>query len=139
RKFRPASAWRSAAPSGLSSLSIGSSSSTSKGGALDSLRASWRAPRPRQPPRACPRAASEGPIAPRGERAVSLGGRPFYFGTNVKMHQTPDDTVRYLRAILDGATETSVASTLFVCPPFTSLPAATALTRAVPLWIGAQN
>jgi len=70
---------------------------------------------------------------------VSLGGRPFYFGTNVKMHQTPDDTVRYLRAILDGATETPVASTLFVCPPFTSLPAATALTRAVPLWIGAQN
>ncbi|HEV2528362.1 MAG TPA: triose-phosphate isomerase family protein [Thermomicrobiales bacterium] len=69
--------------------------------------------------------------------------RTLYIGTNTKLQQTNDETVAYLdelgrrgRTLLDG-TDTR----LFLCPPYTSLPAAVPAARAtnLPVWIGAQN
>jgi triosephosphate isomerase len=55
------------------------------------------------------------------------------------MHQTPDETVRFVRGILDGLAGEPSAACLFVCPPYTSLTMAAAAARGTVLWIGAQN
>jgi triosephosphate isomerase len=65
--------------------------------------------------------------------------RPFFFGTNLKMHQTPAETAQFvgdLVAVLGGKSATTRA---FVLPPFTSLANATARAANKGLWIGAQN
>ncbi|HEU0113899.1 MAG TPA: triose-phosphate isomerase [Thermomicrobiales bacterium] len=62
------------------------------------------------------------------------------FGTNFKMNQTPAGSAAFFTALAgDGAVPAGVQ--LFVIPPFTSLPAVTALAAAKPsaIWIGAQN
>jgi triosephosphate isomerase len=72
--------------------------------------------------------------------------RPLTIGTNLKMHQTPQETEAFVSAlpaslapVLGDRTDIQ----LFVIPPFTSLAAAVTsrLTGAtpIPLWIGAQN
>ncbi len=61
----------------------------------------------------------------------------FFFGTNLKMHQTPDQTRAYVRALREGVAPFADV-TLWVIPPFTSLQAAA--EEADPRWwIGAQN
>lgn len=55
------------------------------------------------------------------------------------MHQTPDETVRYVRGILDGLAVEPSNACLFACPPYTSLTMAASVTRGTAMWIGAQN
>lgn len=80
-----------------------------------------------------------------GTTPTTTGGvRPLIIGTNTKLHHTPNDTVRYLEKLGQRAPEvlrTSTSIQLFLCPPYTSLPAAVPVARdiGVPIWIGAQN
>jgi L-erythrulose 1-phosphate isomerase len=66
--------------------------------------------------------------------------RPFVFGSNFKMNQTPDESVAFYTRL---AQVMSVPPNVYVyvIPPFTSLPAVTALAKAdtSSIWIGAQN
>jgi triosephosphate isomerase len=66
--------------------------------------------------------------------------RPFLFGTNFKMNQTPAESADYFRELNASLTPPAGAA-LFVIPPFTSLPAVTAIARETdsPIWVGAQN
>jgi triosephosphate isomerase len=67
-------------------------------------------------------------------RAVT--GRPRYFGTNLKMHQTAGETTRFVAEL---ALQPAGGVQRFVIPPFTSLAAAIDLAHAADIWIGAQN
>jgi triosephosphate isomerase len=67
---------------------------------------------------------------------VSNGARPRFFGTNVKMNQTVDETVRFLA---DLALIESGSVQCFVIPPFTSLAGIVGMAHAARIWIGAQN
>ena len=64
---------------------------------------------------------------------------PWYFGTNLKMHQTPDDTVRFVVELIAALGTEPTSAQTFVMPPFTSLPAARNIATESDLWIGAQN
>ncbi len=74
---------------------------------------------------------------------LARDNRPLHFGTNFKMHQTPEETARFLAELAPRVDRVPDRVRLFVIPPFTSLPAAIAarehsgLTSRV--WIGAQN
>jgi triosephosphate isomerase len=66
--------------------------------------------------------------------------RPFLFGTNFKMNQTPQESVEfYVRLV--AQVEPLPGVQLFIIPPFTSLPAVTTLAQRDEsgIWIGAQN
>ena len=69
--------------------------------------------------------------------------RTLIIGTNTKLHHTPSETVDYLREL--GAKGRDILAggrvQLFLCPPYTSLPAAVPAARqtGLPIWIGAQN
>ena len=67
--------------------------------------------------------------------------RDLHIGTNLKMHQTPEETASFVAglraAVGDVLTRPDVR--LFVIPPFTSLPAAVEAARGTGFWIGAQN
>lgn len=70
--------------------------------------------------------------------------RSLIIGTNTKLHHTPGETVAYLRQLHARAPDALQSTSdvqLFLCPPYTSLPAAvpTAAQIDVPIWIGAQN
>jgi len=62
--------------------------------------------------------------------------RPRYFGTNLKMHQTADETVQFVARLARIA---SSGVQLFVIPPFTSLAGAIGVAHAANIWLGAQN
>ncbi|HET7093753.1 MAG TPA: triose-phosphate isomerase [Thermomicrobiales bacterium] len=66
--------------------------------------------------------------------------RPFLFGTNFKMNQTPAESAAFFGALAEKVAAPDGVQ-LFVIPPFTSLPAVTALDVAAKsgIWIGAQN
>jgi triosephosphate isomerase len=64
--------------------------------------------------------------------------RRFLFGTNFKMNQTAADSARFVGELLESV-EPRDGVQLFVIPPFTSLPAATARAAGSPVWIGAQT
>ena len=62
----------------------------------------------------------------------------FYFGTNLKMHGTPAQSVAFVKALEEGLEACGDAHVQpFVLPPFTSLPGLSAHTSR--LWFGAQN
>jgi triosephosphate isomerase len=66
--------------------------------------------------------------------------RPFLFGTNFKMNQTPQESGEfYVRLV--AQVEPLPGVQLFIIPPFTSLPAVTTLAQRDEsgIWIGAQN
>lgn len=63
----------------------------------------------------------------------------WYVGTNLKMHQTPDDTAAFIAELIVALDTKPTTAQTFVIPPFTSLPAATARAVGTNLWIGAQN
>ena len=72
---------------------------------------------------------------------MSSTRRPLCFGTNLKMHQTPAETVAFVagvRAAVGDALRRDDVH-LFVIPPFTALSAAVEAARGSGLWIGAQN
>jgi triosephosphate isomerase len=66
--------------------------------------------------------------------------RPYLFGTNFKMNQTPEESVRFYQD-LSRELHVAAGSQVFIIPPFTSLAAVTAVAEAdnFPIWIGAQN
>jgi triosephosphate isomerase len=66
--------------------------------------------------------------------------RPYLFGTNFKMNQTPEESVRFYQQ-LSQELDVAEGSQVFIIPPFTSLAAVTAVAAADEhrIWIGAQN
>ena len=66
--------------------------------------------------------------------------RPYVFGTNFKMNQTPPESAAFYRQLAEGITIPAEAR-VFIFPPFTSLDAVTQAAKGGPanLWIGAQN
>lgn len=63
----------------------------------------------------------------------------FFFGTNLKMHQTPAETVAFLDNLLNEIGKISSDRRLFVIPSFTSLSVASEHPAHKRLWIGAQT
>ncbi len=66
--------------------------------------------------------------------------RPYVFGTNFKMNQTPPESAAFYRQ-LSASITIPPAARVFIFPPFTSLDAVTQAAKSGPanLWIGAQN
>lgn len=67
--------------------------------------------------------------------------RPFVFGTNFKLNQTPPESAAFYRQ-LAASISIPADARVFIFPPFTSLPAVTeaaASSGATNLWVGAQN
>ena len=66
--------------------------------------------------------------------------RPFLFGTNFKMNQTPAESAAFYRQ-LAASVEVPPDAHLFVIPPFTSLGAVAEVAGEPPhqIWVGAQN
>lgn len=62
----------------------------------------------------------------------------FYFGTNFKMHQTPEETRQFVLD-LSAALDVGDAAQLFIIPPHTSLYRLPELADPANIWIGAQN
>ena len=66
--------------------------------------------------------------------------RPFLFGTNFKMNQTPSESATFYTD-LASSVEIPPGVKLFIIPPFTSLGAVAQVAQDGPddLWLGAQN
>ena len=66
--------------------------------------------------------------------------RPYVFGTNFKMNQTPPESAAFYRQ-LSASLAIPPESRVFIFPPFTSLDAVTQAAKDGPvnLWVGAQN
>jgi triosephosphate isomerase len=66
--------------------------------------------------------------------------RPFLFGTNFKMNQTPAESAEFYRQ-LAASVQIPSDTHLFVIPPYTSLAAVTVIAGQPPhqIWVGAQN
>lgn len=66
--------------------------------------------------------------------------RPYVFGTNFKMNQTPPESAAFYRQ-LSSSLSIPQDARIFIFPPFTSLDAVTQAAKNGPanLWIGAQN
>jgi L-erythrulose 1-phosphate isomerase len=70
--------------------------------------------------------------------------RPFLFGTNFKMNQTPAESAAFYRQ-LSASLQIPPDTHLFVIPPFTSLAAVHDVAgppghpKGHPIWVGAQN
>lgn len=69
-----------------------------------------------------------------------MSPRPLLFGTNFKMHQTPEESARFYEALVASPRPPDGVQR-FVIPPVTSLAAVCALAEAdaADIWIGAQN
>lgn len=63
--------------------------------------------------------------------------RPFFFGTNFKMHQTARETCTFVEGLASRRVPEGVRR--FVIPPFTSLPGLPRLGHPAGIAIGAQN
>lgn len=65
----------------------------------------------------------------------------FLFGTNLKMHQTPQQTREFVHALRERTTHVASVkrATLWVTPPFTSIAAAAEAAQGSGIRIGAQN
>jgi triosephosphate isomerase len=66
--------------------------------------------------------------------------RPFLFGTNFKMNQTPAESAEFYQQLV-GSVQHPPGVHLFVIPPYTSLAAVNEVAGPPPhqIWIGAQN
>lgn len=66
--------------------------------------------------------------------------RPFLFGTNFKMNQTPAESAAFYQQ-LAASVEIRPETNLFIIPPFTSLSAVADVAGPPPhpIWVGAQN
>ena len=69
--------------------------------------------------------------------------RPFVFGTNFKMNQTPAESAAFYRQLAASVALRAPVPPdvhLFVIPPYTSLSAVTEVAdQPHPIWLGAQN
>ena len=67
-------------------------------------------------------------------------GRPYIFGTNFKMNQTPAESAAFFEQVAARIAPRSDVH-CYIIPPYTSLQAVTELARRdnIPIWIGAQN
>jgi len=65
----------------------------------------------------------------------------FFFGTNLKMHQTPAQTAAFVHVLRERLLQLPHKDdlTLWVAPSYTSIQAAAEAARGAPIWIGAQN
>lgn len=64
--------------------------------------------------------------------------KPFYFGSNFKMHKTLAEVKTFVQLLKDTYGDQPDLQ-LFIIPPFTSLGGLQGVTRPQNLWIGAQN
>ncbi|NDJ62289.1 MAG: triose-phosphate isomerase [Chloroflexi bacterium] len=64
--------------------------------------------------------------------------RPFYFGTNFKMHQTPTESRQFVSDLHERLGSPDSVQ-LFVIPPYTSLVWAVEEAVDTGIWVGAQN
>lgn len=64
--------------------------------------------------------------------------RPFYFGSNFKMHQTAAESQAFVEGLV-GQVPPAPDVQRFVIPPFTSLPGLPDVARPGCIWVGAQN
>ncbi len=64
-----------------------------------------------------------------------------YVGTNLKLHQTPDETAAFVAAVAERTADAARAHAIqrFIIPPYTSLTSAVTAARDIGIWIGAQN
>src|SRR5664279_3410724 len=67
---------------------------------------------------------------------MSDGRRLRFFGTNVKMNQTAEETAHFVAGLACAA---AGSVQRFVIAPFTSLARVVAAAHAAGIWIGAQN
>ncbi len=65
--------------------------------------------------------------------------RPFYFGTNVKMTHTPEDTRIFLQMLTEVGEKMPADVRLFYLPPYTSLHLRGCSSLPSSVWFGAQN
>ncbi|MEM7126367.1 MAG: triose-phosphate isomerase [Chloroflexota bacterium] len=72
----------------------------------------------------------------------------FFFGSNFKMHQTPDETKQFIdnlsqllpaQLCSESFENRRIATQLFLIPPFTSLTQANDSLANSSIWLGAQN
>jgi L-erythrulose 1-phosphate isomerase len=66
--------------------------------------------------------------------------RPYVFGTNFKMNQTPDESAAFYRQLAERVAPRPGVH-CYVIPPYTSLPAVAEIAREdeSEIWVGAQN
>jgi L-erythrulose 1-phosphate isomerase len=72
---------------------------------------------------------------------------PFYFGTNLKMNQTPEETRAFVSQIVTsispkhnlGNLQSPISPQLWVIPSFTNIAAVADLCAQHNIWLGAQN
>ena len=64
--------------------------------------------------------------------------KPFFFGSNFKMHQTPEQTACFVRD-LQELLSPAIQAQLFLIPPYTSLATAHKSLGKGSIWLGAQN
>ncbi|NJM40199.1 MAG: triosephosphate isomerase, partial [Anaerolineae bacterium] len=65
---------------------------------------------------------------------------PFYFGTNLKMNQTPDETRTFVEQIAQAPSSNLQSPLqLWVIPSFTNIAAVAELCAQHNIWLGAQN
>jgi len=64
-----------------------------------------------------------------------------YVGTNLKLHQTVEETAAFVASVAELTADTAREHAVqrFIIPPYTSLSAAVAQARDTGIWIGAQN
>jgi triosephosphate isomerase len=67
---------------------------------------------------------------------VSEHARARLFGTNLKMHQTAEETARFVGQLAEAG---NGSVQRFVIPPFTSLAGVVGMAHAAGIWVGAQN
>jgi triosephosphate isomerase len=63
----------------------------------------------------------------------------FIFGTNTKMHHTPEGSRQFLQTLLTNLQGSLSNVQLFYIPPYTSLTRVSDLCQDHGIWLGAQN
>lgn len=67
-----------------------------------------------------------------------MSNQLFYFGSNFKMHQTPQESVAFIRD-LKQLRPSDLSAQLFVIPPFTSLTTVSDALDNSNIWLGGQT
>jgi L-erythrulose 1-phosphate isomerase len=72
---------------------------------------------------------------------ISCMPTPFYFGTNLKMNQTPDETCAFVKQIAESISnpQSLISPQLWVIPSYTNITAVAELCAQHNIWLGAQN
>lgn len=65
--------------------------------------------------------------------------KPIYLGTNWKMHKTIRESEAYARVLKDACGTIPEGFTIFIIPPFLSLPKVSEILKGTSIKVGAQN